>query len=466
MSSKNNLNGSILVVDDEESMREFLDIMLSKEGYDIKTAGSVEDALGYFDEHNFDIIISDIRMEGMTGIEFLKKAKSISPNTAFILITAYASLESAVSALREGAFDYITKPFEVSKVKLAINRAMENTHLRKENRILREHIQSESKYLDGFIGISPQIQEIKKYVHKIAPTDSSVLVTGESGTGKEIISKSIHQLSRRNNGSFVAINCAALPEQLLESELFGHVKGSFTGAVKDKEGLFKAADNGTFFMDEIGSTTPGIQVKLLRALEEREITPIGSTKSIPVDVRLLAATNADLASMAEEKEFREDLYYRLNVFHIHIPPLRERREDIIPIAKSFLHKLALRTGEEVKTLSKEAADKLTNSDWKGNVRELENVLERALLLTDGSVIDIDSFPSLGVETPIKKEHTPIHMPDEILPPMETIEKAYIYWVLKSTNWKKSKAADILGIDASTLYRKLEKYDLKDIIGDS
>lgn len=451
----------VLVVDDEESMREFLDIMLSKEGYNVRTADSYDRATEILTGESFDVVISDVKMPEVSGIELLKEIHSIDPNTAVIMITAYASLKSAVSALREGASDYITKPFEVNQVKFAITRALKNKRLRDENRVLKEQLRTGGGTdIEEFIGESKEIKEIKDFVRKVAPTNSSVLITGESGTGKDLIAKAIHRLSHRSDGPFVAVNCGALPEQLLESELFGHVKGSFTGAIRDKEGLFSAAAGGTLFLDEIATSSQGIQVKLLRALEQKEVTPVGSTRPIHVDVRLIAATNANLAEMAANKEFREDLFYRLNVFHIHIPPLRQRPEDIIPVAEHILDKLSARTGERKKHFTAKAEEILKNAVWRGNVRELENVLERALLLAEGDTIGAKSLPEkLSMETNAKKETT-VSTINEKLPPMETIEKAYIYWVLESTDWKKTAAAEILGIDASTLYRKIEKFNLK------
>ncbi|HHS50434.1 MAG TPA: sigma-54-dependent Fis family transcriptional regulator [candidate division Zixibacteria bacterium] len=454
--------GRILIVDDEESMQEFLDIMLTREGYDVETVGSFRGATNLMAEKQFDVIVSDIKMPGGSGLELLKKARSMDPNTTVIMMTAYASLQTAVEALRDGAFDYITKPFEVSQIKYAISRAFENKKLRDENRILKQKIRSSGGAIDDFIAVSKAGKEMKELVKKIAPSDSSVLITGESGTGKEVIAKAIHALSSRSDGPFLAINCGAVPEQLLESELFGHKKGSFTGAFKDKIGLLEAANGGTFLLDEVGTTSPTIQIKLLRALEEREITAVGATQPTKIDVRLLAATNSNLEAMAADGSFREDLYYRLNVFHVHIPPLRERREDIVPVAKFILDKIAGRTEEPAKILSEETAELLEKAPWKGNVRELENVLERALLMADGAEILPKHLPEClrGVAPEVPKRPLAT-FPDEHLPSIETIEKAYIFWVLMSNEWKKARAAEILGIDASTLYRKIEKYGLKD-----
>ncbi|MCK5832306.1 sigma-54-dependent Fis family transcriptional regulator [bacterium] len=455
--------GRILIVDDEESMQEFLDIMLTREGYEIQTVGSFRGAINLLAESKYDLIISDIKMPGGSGLELLKKAHSMNSNIPVIMITAYASLQTAVEALREGAFDYITKPFEVSQIKYAISRAFENKKLRDENRLLKQKLRASGGAIDDFIAVSKAGCELKELVKKIAPTDSSVLITGESGTGKEVIAKAIHSLSSRKNGPFKAINCGAIPEQLLESELFGHRKGSFTGAIKDKMGLIEAANNGTFLLDEVGTTSPAIQVKLLRALEEREITAVGATSPTVIDVRLIAATNSNIKTMVADGSFREDLYYRLNVFHVHIPPLRERREDILPIANQILKKIAIRTEELPKTFSEKSAELIERAPWKGNVRELENALERAILMADKSEIQPKHLPDSAKEaTPHETTSPFITIPDEYLPTMETVEKAYIFWVLMSHEWKKAKAAEMLGIDVSTLYRKIEKYDLKDL----
>ncbi len=464
--NENDKKGRILIVDDEESMQEFLDIMLSREGYEVQTVGSFRGATNILAETEFDVVISDIKMPGGSGIELLKKARSMYPSITVIMMTAYASLQTAVEALREGAYDYITKPFEISQIKYAISRAFENKRLRDENRILKQKIRSGGT-IDDFIAVSKAGRELKDLVKKIAPSDSSVLVTGESGTGKEVVAKAIHSISSRRDGPFLAINCGAVPEQLLESELFGHKKGSFTGAIKDKIGLLEAATGGTFLLDEVGTTSPAIQIKLLRALEEREIIAVGATQPTKIDVRLIAATNSNLEAMVLDGTFRDDLYYRLNVFHIHIPPLRERREDILPIANHILKTIAARTEELPKIIDESAAQIIENAPWKGNVRELENALERASLMAEGNIINAKHLPeSLRSATPTEQQRHPLHsISDEHLPTIETMEKAYIYWVLSMNDWKKARAAEILGIDVSTLYRKIEKYDLKDLEAD-
>ena len=456
----------ILVVDDEESICQLLEIMLSEEGYWVQTAQSYKEAMRHLELEPYDVIIADIMMPETDGLALLRDVKKFDPDIPVILITAYASLSSAVEALRQGAFDYITKPFQLDNIKFTVKRALETTALRRENRILRRSIKSRTG-LEKFIGNSPEARKVKELVRRIAPTDSIVLLTGESGTGKELLARAIHELSDRSDGPFVTINCAALPETLLESELFGYVKGAFTGANKNKDGLLKVSSGGTFFLDEVGEMSIAIQAKLLRVIETNEITPLGATKSEKVDVRLIAATNRDLKKMVDEQKFRQDLFYRLNVLNIHIPPLRERRDDILPIANSILNNIAARGKTEAKKLSSEAAELLLNARWEGNVRELENVLERAVLLCDKDTIEPKHLPLYIREQ--KEKSAEISEPEEkgkILPkilPISEIEKAYIFWTLTQTEFNKSETARLLGIDLSTLYRKIEKYGLKKYI---
>jgi DNA-binding NtrC family response regulator len=458
----------ILVIDDEESICQLLEIMLTEEGYWVQTVTNYNDAMNHLESESFDLIVSDIMMPGKDGLTLLKDAKQFDPDLPIILITAYASLSSAVEALRKGAFDYITKPFQIDQIKFSVKRALEVRMLRRENRILRKTIRNESE-LDKLIGKSPAIRKIKELVARIAPSQSTVLVTGESGTGKELLARAIHSMSERANGPFVTINCAALPETLLESELFGYVRGAFTGADKDKDGLFRVADHGTFFLDEVGETSMAIQAKLLRILETNEFTPLGATKPIKVDIRLIAATNRELKQMVDDSKFRQDLFYRLNVLNIHIPPLRDRREDILPISEVILQSLSARTKSEIKTLSPQATEILINSNWEGNVRELENILERAVLICDKEMILPKHLPSYLTE---KKQTKQELAPDSSaksdyslgqIIPLEEIEKAYIFWALSRVDFNKSEAAKLLGIDLSTLYRKIDKYGLKKII---
>ncbi|MCD6532411.1 sigma-54-dependent Fis family transcriptional regulator [bacterium] len=452
----------ILVVDDEESICQLLEVMLSEEGYWVRTATSYDEAMKLFETDQFDVVIADIMMPDVDGLTLLKDVKKVDPEIPVILITAYASLGSAVEALRYGAFDYITKPFKMDQIRYAVKRALETRALRRENRILKRELRRESD-LSKFIGVSDAVREIKQLVRKIALTDSTVLITGESGTGKELIARAIHQLSPRADGPFITINCAAIPETLLESELFGYVKGAFTGATTNKEGLFRAAHGGTFFLDEVGEISPDIQAKLLRMLETHQIIPLGATKPVEVDVRLIAATNKDLARMVDEGKFRRDLFYRLNVIHIHIPPLRERPEDIIPIAEHYVQVIANRMNCPAPKLSREAMQLLQGARWEGNVRELENVLERAMIMCDGDVILPEHLPDYirnAPQTAAVPEKTAGEQVLGRVLPLDEIEKAYILWAILQCGGNKSEAAKKLGIDLSTLYRKIERYGLK------
>ncbi len=448
--------GKIIVIDDEESMCKFMQIMLKKEGYDVVSTQSSKDALEKLKSSRFDLVIADLMMPEINGIELLSKVKSIDHDLSFIVMTAYASVDTAIEALKKGAFDYITKPFKVDELKITIKKSLEQKRITRENLDLKKQLKKEFSF-DNFIGNTPEILNMKRLVEKVAQTDSTVLIQGESGTGKELVAKAIHYHSRRSDKPFVTINCAALPESLLESELFGHIKGSFTGAIKDKEGLIKVADGGTFFLDEIGVISKAIQVKLLRVLEEKEITPIGSTKPIQVDVRLIAATNADLEREVKIGNFRADLFYRLNVFPIHIPPLSKRKDDIKLLISSFIKRYCDRLKLNEKKITDEALKKLIDYSWPGNARELENTIERAILLAKDERIRISDLPGGILDQKVVKltEDRP-HNPD-----LETIEKAYIFWILNQTGWQKAKAAQILGIDSSTLYRKIEKYGLRE-----
>lgn len=451
-------NEKILVVDDEESMCNFLSIMLKKEGYQITTALSAKEALKKLDKDTYEVVISDLKMKGMDGLELIDQIKKRETGSFVIIMTAFATIESAIDALKKGAFDYVTKPFKVDEIKLAVARALEQRKIRTENVYLKKQL----KKTEGFgeiIGKSNSITEVLSQVRKIADSDSTVLLTGESGTGKELVARAIHQHSYRSEKSFVTVNCGALPEELLESELFGHVKGSFTGAIKDKDGLLKVAHEGTFFLDEVGEMSPRIQVKLLRVLQEKEIVPIGGTSPLKVDVRLVAATNADLENEVSLGHFRKDLFYRLNVIPIHIPPLRERKEDIGLLIDHFLRKYSDRSDGQVKKIKAEAKKALSKYAWPGNVRELENVLERAVTLQKGNTITEKDLP----EKIVKGQGQVLTKAKELDDPtLEAVEKAYIFWVLQEAGWQKQRAAEILGIDPSTLYRKIEKYGLKDI----
>jgi two-component system response regulator PilR (NtrC family) len=447
----------ILVVDDEESMCNFMEIMLKKEGYSVATAMSGSEALDRIEADHPDLVISDIMMPEMSGVELLTKAKKQREDLHFVMMTAFASVDSAVDALKKGADDYITKPFKIDEIKHVIRNLLQKDELRIENKMLKDQL-ADRFTLDKFIGNSPIVLKLKDMVKQIATSDSAVLILGESGTGKDLIARAIHAHSRRTDKPFTAINCGAIPELLLESELFGHKKGAFTGAIRDNEGLFKVSDSGILFLDEIGNLTTSLQVKLLRVLEHQEFTPVGSTVPVRVDVRVIAATNANLEEEVKANRFRADLFYRLNVLPITLPTLSERREDIPLLANYFLNRLAAKHGAEPKTLSSEAEQLIASVDWPGNVRELENTVTRAFLLSKRNVIAPSDFPDK-----LRKADTgemPSSASEGGNPTLESIEKAYIFWILNQTNWQKSKAARLLGIDNSTLYRKIERYGLK------
>jgi DNA-binding NtrC family response regulator len=456
---KDQILARILVVDDEPSMCEFLRIMLAKEGYTVSLQTSASQALAQLRqnsrdlENRFDLVITDLMMPEMSGMELLKSSQQIDPNIDFIVMTAFGSIDTAVEALKNGAHDYITKPFKVEEIKIAVKKVIEQKQIKRQNQVLKENLLSG---FDSFIGSAPSILEIKRLSAKAASTDVTVLITGESGTGKEVLARAIHHESRRNSGPFLSLNCAALPETLLESELFGHTRGSFTGAVKDKTGLFAAAADGTFFLDEISETSPAIQAKLLRVLEEKEITPLGATKPITIDVRLIAATNANMQERVERGTFRSDLFYRLNVFSIKILPLRQRTEDIELLAAYFIRRHCAKLDMAEKIISESAMSLLRAYSWPGNVRQLENLLERTVMLAHGSNIQADDLPDeIKNAADIKNKTANI----SVGPDLESMEKAYIYYTLAQTGWNKSQTAKILGIDLSTLYRKIERYDL-------
>ena len=445
----------VLVVDDETGILESLRILLRTEGFAPFTAQGGKQGIERLAELRPDIVLTDVRMPDAGGVQVLSAAKSLDSEVPVILMTAQASLQSAVQAVNEGAFYYIQKPFRNDELLTILRRALEHRKLRVENNTLKQEIKRRERTTSGRpIGRSKSWIEVLRLAEMVAPTDSTVLVTGESGTGKEVIARYIHDLSNRTDNPFLSINCGALPESLLESELFGHVKGSFTGAVKDKTGLFAAAGPGTFFLDEIGETTPATQVKLLRALQQREVIPVGATESVSIDARVIAATNRDLEEEIKRGRFRADLYYRLNVIAIHLPPLRHRRDDVPVLSEAFLQRIASQRGEETKRLSEAALDSLMAYQWPGNVRELENALERAVILSEGDEIGVTALPDRVTERrgeALVSEKTPT------TPTLEAIERAYIQWVLTNEGGNKSRAAETLGIDPSTLYRKLARY---------
>ncbi|MFL5556518.1 MAG: sigma-54-dependent transcriptional regulator [Gemmatimonadaceae bacterium] len=447
---------TVLVIDDEMGILDTIRILLKSEGFVPHTALGGKKGLEQIAALKPDLILTDVRMPDVTGLDILASVRAHDPEAVVILMTAQASLQSAIGAVNNGAFYYIQKPFKNEELVTILRRAAEHRSLRRENRTLK----AEAKRRDRGgrpIGASKTWLDALHVAESVAATDSTVLLQGESGTGKEVVARYIHDLSPRAEKPFLSINCGALPESLLESELFGHVKGSFTGASRDKEGLFAAAGDGTFFLDEIGETTPATQVKLLRALQQREVIPVGATEARPVDARVIAATNRDLEEEIKAGNFRNDLFYRLNVISIVLPPLRERPGDIALLSQAFLERTAAERGESVRTLSPEAVDAMERYTWPGNVRELENALERAAILAKGDTIPLSALPERVVEP---KSDPLVSDAVQANPTLETIERAYIMWVLENEGGSKQRTAEVLGIDASTLYRKLSRYGLE------
>jgi DNA-binding NtrC family response regulator len=448
----------VLIIDDERSILDTVQILLRGEGFEVDTMQNPREALARIDDLAPDIVLTDIRMPGLSGLEVLAALRDHDAEIPVILMTAQASLQSAVQAVNEGAFYYLQKPFSNAELVALCRRAAETRLLSRENKALKKEIRRRDDTSAGRpVGKNRSFTDVVKLAEMVAPTDSTVLITGESGTGKEVIARYIHRLSDREGGPFISVNCGALPENLLESELFGHVKGSFTGAVRDKDGLLVAARGGTFFLDEVAEMSPALQVKLLRALQEREIVPVGATQPVDIDVRIIAATNRDLDQEIRRGTFRSDLYYRLNVIALHLPPLRDRDDDIAVLAEFFLRRLAEQTGQDIH-LSEDALSALTHYDWPGNVRELENALERAAILTKGATIPVDALPGRIVEpapAPLISERPAAN------PTLELVERAYILWVLQAEGGNKARAAEVLGIDPSTLYRKLNRYEMSE-----
>ncbi|HSJ64322.1 MAG TPA: sigma-54 dependent transcriptional regulator [Gemmatimonadaceae bacterium] len=447
----------VLVVDDETGILETLGILLKNAGFRVQTALGGKLGIEMLESAAPDIVLTDVRMPNVGGLELLAAVRKIDADLPVILMTAQADLRSAIQAVNAGAFYYIQKPFVNDELIAILRRAAEHRQLRVENRSLRQEIRRRDSSGPRPVGRSKPWLDVLRLAETVAPTDSLVLIQGESGTGKEVIARYIHDLSHRNEGPFLSINCGALPESLLESELFGHVKGSFTGAVKDKTGLFAAAAEGTFFLDEIGETTPSTQVKLLRVLQSREVIPVGATESHAIETRVLAATNRDLEEDMKRGTFRGDLFYRLNVFALHLPPLRQRAEDIPLLASAFLARLGEVHGGEPKRLSDEALEAMQAYQWPGNVRELENALERAVILTTGEEISHGALPERVTQ---RKAEAVVSDRAAANPTLDVIERSYILWVLQNEGGNKSRAADVLGIDPSTLYRKLSRYGVE------
>ena len=444
---------TVLVVDDDDAHRTMLRTLVGGWGYDIVEADDGSTAMEKVKEQPFDLILMDVRMLKVSGLEALERIKAFNPAIPVTIMTAYSSVETAVEALKKGAYDYLTKPLDFDKLRLTIERAMEHTRLKEENRLLRENL---GKHFDmqNIIGRSPAMISLLETVAHVAPSEATVMITGESGTGKELIAGVIHYNSPRKDGPFVKINCAAITETLLESELFGHEKGAFTGADRRKEGRFYQANQGSIFLDEVSEMSSTMQVKLLRVLQERELTRVGGEKVIPVDVRVIAATNKDLVDLKNRGLFREDLYYRLNVVSLEIPPLTERRDDTPLLAQHFLKIFIDKNKKEIKGFTPKAMDRLIRYDWPGNVRELMNAVERAVVLARTDYLDDQDFSILQ---PLLQQPAPSDFDNKENIPLEEVEKAAILRMLESVAGNKSEAARRLGITRKTLHKKLKKY---------
>lgn len=448
--------GRIVVVDDDQEMRDMLFEFLSHKGYQVQTFASGSEAFQALSENRLsigpseevDLIISDMRMPDMDGVELVQRVKKVQPHIPVVLITAFGSIESAIEATKVGVYSYVTKPFKLAEFSHTVERAIHLSHLKKENKTLKAAL-IDPQLKNKIIGKSKCMTELVRLVERVAKASAHVLITGESGTGKEVIARTLHELSPRKAQPFVAINCSAIPEGLLESELFGHLKGAFTGAVSDKQGLFEEAHGGTLFLDEIGDLNFSLQAKLLRVLQDKKIKPVGSNKFKEMDVRIICATHKDLKNAIEEKTFREDLFYRLSVIPIHVPALRERREDIPLLAQFFLKKFTKENKTNEKAFTFEALQKLSQFSWPGNVRELENLIERVVVMTEDSKISVQDLP-----LPSTKDFDQFYLESvDDWPTLEQLERRYIRDILEKTNGKKEKASQILGINRRTLYRK-------------
>jgi two-component system response regulator AtoC len=444
----------ILVVDDEEQMRDLLAKVLERKGYQVSVCGDGTEALALLEREPADLVITDVRMPGLNGMEALRAIKELNPEIVVLIMTAFGSIDQAVQAVKEGAYDYINKPFKIDEILLTIEKALEERHLRHEVSTLRQELRTRYHF-ENLIGKSRAMQEVFGLIEQVAGSRSTVMVYGKSGTGKELVAKAIHYNSPRSTKAFVAVNCAAIPAELLESELFGHERGAFTGAIATKVGKFELATGGTLFLDEIGHMRLDLQAKILRALQEREIERVGGTRTIKIDVRVLAATNRDLKKAIEEGTFREDLYYRLNVVPITLPDLKDRQEDIPLLANHFVQKFAPESNAAIREISKDAMAILMSHTWPGNVRELENVIERAVTLGRGPAVEPRDLPphlaggTNPLERALAKEAT-----------LEDLEKDYIAMILRRTKGHQIRAASILGIDRRTLYRKIRRFSLK------
>jgi DNA-binding NtrC family response regulator len=449
----------ILIVDDDPEILEVIADILREGGYAVDTAPDGVKAIRYIDAESYDLVITDLNLPEIDGMMVLKHVVDQSPDTMCIILTGYGTIKSAVEAIKTGAFDYITKPIKSGEILMVVEKALRYKHLERENILLRQQLRKKYRF-DNFVGDSKPIQKVFELIEKVADTDSTVLITGESGTGKELIAKAIHYNSYRRDNPMVVINCGAIPEELLESELFGHEKGAFTGAHKSRIGRFELANEGTIFLDEIGDMSPNLQVKLLRVLQEQKFERVGSTRTIKIDIRIIAATNKNLISAVNKGTFREDLYYRLNVIPIKVPPLRHRKSDIPLLVDFFLKKFNKEKRKNVKEFTSEAMDTLLYYDWRGNVRELENLVERVVILSNGDEIDLEDIPEsiAGRARTIEPFESTIS-PNGGIPfdhAVEEYEKKLILQALSETNWVTTKAAKLLNINRTTLIEKMKK----------
>ena len=448
----------ILIVDDEDAQRSILKGYLEKKGYKIFSASSGTEGIKVVQQNLIDIVLSDFKMPDKTGLEVLEEVKKINPEISFVILTAYGTIENAVKAMRLGAFDYISKPVDLDELDLMLERIIEHKNLKSEIQLLKNQLKEKFK-IDSIISNSPKMEEVLSLASRAADSKATILIYGESGTGKEVLAKSIHYVSSRKEKPFIAVNVPALPETLLESELFGHEKGAFTGAEKTKKGRFELAESGTIFLDEIGDIPINLQVKLLRVLQEHQIERLGSTESINIDVRIIAATHQNLEDKIKDGTFREDLFYRLNIVSLHIPPLRERKEDVLPFIDYFIEKYASENNKPKLSLSKEAVDAIIKYNFPGNVRELENIIERAVVLCRTDVITLNDLPNVVKGFKAEKE---ILVNDELtlVEQVEELEKKLIYDALSKADGNQSQAGRMLGLTERNLRYKMQKYDIK------
>ncbi|MCA9755215.1 MAG: sigma-54-dependent Fis family transcriptional regulator [Candidatus Eisenbacteria bacterium] len=446
----------ILVVDDEEPIRRGLSRTVTGLGHEVDVAADAEEALQLALAHAPDLVITDLNMPGRTGLELIEDLRDSGIEATVLVLTAHASIDSAIQATKKGVYDYLQKPIEPAVVESALIKALEHTAMRQEVLHLRRELQRQGRFQE-LVGDSPSMQQLYRMIDQIAPTNASVLITGESGTGKEVVARTIHGLSPRRSGRFVAINCAAIPENLLESEIFGHEKGSFTGATASRPGCFEHAHEGTLFLDEIGDMPAGLQTKLLRVLEDGKVRRVGGQREIPVDVRVLAATNVEIDERLASGRLREDLYFRLNVFTLHLPPLRERAQDVPVLASHFLHNFAEENGKKLLGISQEAMEQMTRYDWPGNVRELRNVMQRAAILCDNDEVQPHHLPP-SVRPIVRRDPgSRDALSVKVGTPLEEVEKAVILETLEACAGNKTRAASVLGITTKTLYAKLRRY---------